>query len=101
MNATKPASADLALHALMQNGEIVEVGHGRYLVAPLNDELIETLIVASALTEDEEPDGNDDESNGDMEPSIGPKLDLESDGDCDTEANGDERDYDRPEAWTP
>jgi hypothetical protein len=84
MSAPQPVSADLALHALMQDGEIFEVGHGRYLVAPVNDELIEILIVALAATED-------DEHNGDIEPSIGTELDLESDGDCDAEPNGDEQ----------
>ena len=54
----------------MQEGDLYKIGREYYLVAPLRDDMLEMLILAAAGTED-------DEANGDMEPSIGTEDDLE------------------------
>jgi hypothetical protein len=48
----------------MEQGDIFKIGQLLYLVAPVPSALLETLIVAAAATED-------DEDNGDLEPSVG------------------------------
>jgi hypothetical protein len=109
-HSPKPITAELALHLLIQGGEVYEIGRRRFLVAALDPELIDTLIQASAIGEDDE-DSNDaedgdnddfgiddmphDEPYQDMEPSLGGihaewsqgvnDCDREGDGDCDAE----------------
>jgi hypothetical protein len=62
--------ASMALNTLMLEGDIYKIGREHYLVVPLRDDMLEMLIVAAAGTED-------DEANGDMEPSLGTEDDLE------------------------
>ncbi len=59
--------ADSALNFLMQEADIFRIGRRDYLVAPLCYELVEILIIAAGATED-------DEENGDLEPSIEPST---------------------------
>ena len=47
--------ADIALHELMVEGDIYTIGRRRYLVAPVDAGLLETLIIAAGSTEDDEP----------------------------------------------
>ncbi len=91
-------AAAVALHALVEAGEFIARGRRQYLVAHITPELMETISVGLAATEDEE-------DNGDLEPSIGTQEDLEGDGldreldicddepDQDLEPSGDEGDY--------
>jgi hypothetical protein len=85
--------ADVALHELMQSGDIYKIGRSHYLVAPIDAELLETLIVAAGATEDDEPSlagghpGRDALPDGELgaddegEPSLGQSgADLEADG---------------------
>ncbi len=78
-------TADLALHDLMRDGDVIEVGRRRYLVAQVNDAVVDRLILASAVNEDDEPDedagvedeqfgefdNSDDEPEEDDEPALG------------------------------
>jgi hypothetical protein len=67
-------SADMALFELMRDADVYQVGRQRYLVAPISADLLERLMIASAATEDDEP-------NGDEEPSIGRPVDEEGESD--------------------
>jgi hypothetical protein len=74
--------ADYALNALMEHGDIYQVGRRHFLVAPLNAELVETLIIAAGATEDDED--NDDAEAGDNDdlgiddmPMDEPQQDME------------------------
>ncbi len=72
-------TADLALHDLMRDGDVIEVGRRRYLVAQVNDAVVDRLILASAINEDDEPEsdagvedaGFGEFDNCDDEPSVG------------------------------
>jgi hypothetical protein len=75
-------SADLVLHQLVRDGDVYEVGRRRYLVAPLDQAMLDALIIAAGITEDDEP-------NGDLEPSLGAQDELESDGLEDERYGGD------------
>jgi hypothetical protein len=55
--------ADAALHVLMNDADIYKIGRRHYLVAEVSNELMDTLMAAAGATEDDEP-------NGDLEPSI-------------------------------
>jgi hypothetical protein len=68
-------TADLALHALMRDGDLFKVGRSHYLVAPVSAELLSTLIEAQGVSEDAE-------DNGDLEASVESPAgdDRESDG---------------------
>src|SRR6478609_3986990 len=57
-------TADDALSALMESGEIFKVGRRYYMVAPVCEKVLERLIIAAGRTED-------DEANGDLEPNTG------------------------------
>src|ERR1051325_8766298 len=57
-------TADVALHALMSDGDLFKIGRHHYLVAPVPAQLLDILIEAMGRTEDAE-------DNGDTEPSIG------------------------------
>lgn len=80
--------ADLALHELMQDGDIYKIGRTHYLVAPISAALFDALIAAAGATEDEEDggdaeQGDDDDLGADDfgEPSLGGgDDDLENDG---------------------
>jgi hypothetical protein len=73
--------ADVALHLLMDTGDIYKVGRTHYLVASLNAELLETLIIAAGSTEDQEDDDSDHGADDVGEPSLGQSgEDLEGDG---------------------
>jgi hypothetical protein len=63
--------ADLALFSLISLGDVFEVDGRRWLVAPLNDQLIDRLIIASGATEDDEPDNEDSGADDFGEPSLG------------------------------
>ena len=65
-----PLPADLALHALIRDGQLVEDRGRSYLVARLDPALVETLILASAASEDDE-DSDEDQNTGDEEPALG------------------------------
>ncbi|HEX3860386.1 MAG TPA: hypothetical protein VHY35_01685 [Stellaceae bacterium] len=72
-------NASEALHLIMADGDVFLVGRQRYLVAPITQDMLDTLIQASAIGEDDEADA-DDEPNGDFESSLGTVGDRESDG---------------------
>jgi hypothetical protein len=73
--------ADSVLNFLMQEADIFKVGRRRYLVAPLNAELVDLLIVAAGATEDAEEDNPDLGADDVGEPSLGQSGDdLEADG---------------------
>ncbi|HZT90265.1 MAG TPA: hypothetical protein VFA12_20160 [Stellaceae bacterium] len=77
-------TAEAALHLLMEEADIFAVGRSRYLVAWIDADVLETLIVAAGATEDREENGDDEpdsdrEPDVDDEPSVGAD-DLESDG---------------------
>jgi hypothetical protein len=73
--------ADIALHLLMDCGDIYKVGRTHYLVAPLDADLLETLIIAAGSTEDDEKDDEDLGADDEGEPSLGQTgADLEGDG---------------------
>lgn len=78
-------SADEALHWLLEDADVFRVRRQRYLVAPINDTVLEALIVAAGSiedTEDDDPGGEtdfrglpgatiDDEPGEDEEDSLG------------------------------
>jgi len=79
--------ADAALHLLMQEADIYKIGRNHYLVALVWPELLDTLIVAAAATEDDEENF---EGDG-LELAIGDTLiSGESDGDCDDEEDNED-----------
>src|ERR1043165_383691 len=70
-------TADDALSAVMESGEIFKVGRRYYLVAPVCEKVLERLIIAAGRTEDNEENGDrepntgDDEPDEDNEPTLG------------------------------
>jgi hypothetical protein len=77
-----PLAASEALVRLAAHGDVFDVGGCNYLVAPIDDDTLDTLVDALGAIED-------DEENGDREPSVD-RDDLESDG-LEGESDGLER----------
>ncbi len=71
-------SANTALHYLVRDGDVFAVGRRRYLVAAVDADSLETLIVAASSTDDDDDGDPDtgiedfpqDEPNQDREPSL-------------------------------
>jgi hypothetical protein len=53
----------------MRDGDTFDVKGRRYLVAPVDDDLLERLILAAGAVEDDE-DSDDDRDTGDDEPGV-------------------------------
>jgi len=62
----------MVLFELMTEADVFRVGRDLYLVAPIGSQLFDRLIIAAAI-------GEDDEENGDVEASVGSDHDLEGD----------------------
>lgn len=107
-----PLAAAAALARLAADGDVYKVRGSHYLVARIDDDLLDTVIAALGSVEDDEasigtPDDREQDT-GDDEPSIGTLDDLESDGDADAEPSlgadaleGDPCDAGEPSAFEP
>jgi hypothetical protein len=58
--------ARLAVH-----GDVYKVGATPYFVAPIDDDMLDTVIAALGAAEDDEENGDMEPNTGDDEPSIG------------------------------
>lgn len=63
-------TADAVLHDLIDLGEVIERDGQRYLVVPVSEDMIERIVIASAITEDladDDPIEEDDAPGGNVE----------------------------------